>query len=221
MLAAVPSVVIGLWGIYVLAPFNAQHVQPFLSDVLGWIPIFANGQDKVESTVFTAMIVLTIMIIPITSSICRELFLGVPEELEEGSIGLGATRWEMVKTVVVPSVRGGVVAAIILGLGRALGEAIAVTQVIGNFIPLQRSIFEPGDTLASRLANQYQGAITNIQISSLIYLGVDPARDHVRHELRRAAHRQALRGPAGGRRADDGAGISASRRPAAAAAACW
>ena len=105
--------------------------------LLGWIPIFAHGQDKVESTVFTAMIVLTIMIIPITSSICRELFLGVPEELEEGSIGLGATRWEMVKTVVVPSVRGGVVAAIILGLGRALGEAIAVTQVIGNFIPLQ------------------------------------------------------------------------------------
>jgi phosphate transport system permease protein len=172
MLAAVPSVVIGLWGIYVLAPFNAQHVQPAISAVLGWLPIFANGQDKVESTVFSAMIVLTIMIIPITSSICRELFLGVPEELEEGSIGLGATRWEMVKTVVVPSVRGGVVAAIILGLGRALGEAIAVTQVIGNFIPLHRSIFEPGDTIASRVANQYQGAITNIQISALIYLAL-------------------------------------------------
>src|SRR5205085_4200263 len=121
---------------YVLAPFDAQHVQPFLSSFLGWIPIFSGGQDKTESTVFTAIIVLTIMTIPITSSICRELFLGVPSELEEGSIGLGATRWEMVKTVIVPSVRGGVVAAIILGLGRALGEAIAVTQVIGNFIPL-------------------------------------------------------------------------------------
>jgi phosphate transport system permease protein len=172
MLAAVPSVVIGLWGIFVLAPFNAQHVQPFLSSFLGWLPIFANGEDKVESTVFTAIIVLTIMIIPITSSICRELFVGVPTELEEASIGLGATRWEMVKTVVVPSVRGGVVAAVILGLGRALGEAIAVTQVIGNFIPLQRSIFEPGDTLASRVANQYQGAISNIQISALIYLAL-------------------------------------------------
>ena len=172
MLAAVPSVVIGLWGIYVLAPFNAQHVQPFISSFLGWLPIFANGQDKIESTVFTAIIVLTIMIIPITSSICRELFIGVPEELEEGSIGLGATRWEMVRTVVVPSVRGGVVAAIMLGLGRALGEAIAVTQVIGNFIPLQRSIFEPGDTIASRVANQYQGAISNIQISALIYLAL-------------------------------------------------
>lgn len=172
MLAAVPSVVLGLWGIFVLAPFDAQHVQPFLGKTLGWIPIFAHGQDKVESTVFTAIIVLTIMVIPITSSICRELFLGVPTELEEASIGLGATRWEMVKTVVVPSVRGGVVAAIILGLGRALGEAIAVTQVIGNFIPLKLSILEPGDTLASRVANQYQGAITNIQIASLIYLGL-------------------------------------------------
>jgi phosphate transport system permease protein len=172
MLAAVPSVVVGLWGIYVLAPFDAQHLQPFLGATLGWIPIFAHGGDKVESTVFSAMLVLTIMIIPITSSICRELFISVPTELEEGAVGLGATRWEMVKTVVVPAVRGGVVAAVILGLGRALGEAIAVTQVIGNFIPLKLSIFEPGDTLASRTANQYQGATSNLQISSLIYLAL-------------------------------------------------
>ena len=170
MLAAVPSVVIGLWGIYVLAPFDAQHLQPLLGSLFGWIPIFAHGGDKVESTVFSAMLVLTIMIIPITSSICRELFLGVPDELEEGAVGLGATRWEMVKTVVVPSVRGGVVAAVILGLGRALGEAIAVTQVIGNFTPLKLSIFEPGDTLASRTANQYQGAVSNLHVASLIYL---------------------------------------------------
>ena len=171
MLAAVPSVVIGLWGIYVLAPFDARHVQPFLHSFLGWIPIFG-GDAHTESTVFTAIVVLTIMAIPITSSICRELFIGVPSELEEGSIGLGATRWEMVKTVVVPSVRGGVVAAIILGLGRALGEAIAVTQVIGNFIPLKTTLFAPGDTIASRVANQYQGATTNIQIASLVYLAL-------------------------------------------------
>jgi phosphate transport system permease protein len=171
MLAAVPSVVIGLWGIYVLAPFNANHVAPAIHAVLGWIPIFG-GDPHTESTVFTAIIVLTIMTIPITSSICRELFIGVPSELEEGAIGLGATRWEMVKTVVVPSVRGGVVAAIILGLGRALGEAIAVTQVIGNFIPMGRSLFAPGDTIASRLANQYQGASTDRQIAALIYLGL-------------------------------------------------
>lgn len=172
MLAAVPSVVVGLWGIYVLAPFDAQHLQPFLGRTLGWIPIFAHGQDKVESTVFSAILVLTIMIIPITSSICRELFLGVPTELEEGAIGLGATRWEMVRTVVVPSVRGGVVAAVILGLGRALGEAIAVTQVIGNFTPLKLSIFQAGDTAASRLANQYQGAPSNLALSALIYLAL-------------------------------------------------
>ena len=134
------------WAAWVLAPVMAQHVQPFLGSFLGWIPIFAHGQDKTESTVFTAIIVLTIMIIPITSSICRELFIGVPTELEEASLGLGATRWEMVKTVVVPSVRGGVVAAVGLGLGRALGEAIAVSQVIGNFTPLKLSVFEPGDT---------------------------------------------------------------------------
>ncbi len=171
MLAAVPSVVIGLWGIYVLAPFDARHVQPFLHSFLGWIPIFG-GDPHTESTAFTAIVVLTIMTIPITSSICRELFMGVPSDLEEGSIGLGATRWEMVKTVVVPSVRGGVVAAVVLGLGRALGEAIAVTQVYGNFIPLHVSLFSSGDTIASRVANQYQGAISNIQISALIYLAL-------------------------------------------------
>ncbi len=172
MLAAVPSVVVGLWGIYVLAPFDARHVQPLLGSILGWIPVFAHGGDHVESTVFTAMVVLTIMTVPITSSICRELFLGVPSELEQGAIALGATRWEMVRTVVVPSVRGGVVAAVILGLGRSLGEAIAVTQVIGNFIPLRASIFEPGDTIASRLANQYQGAVSSTQIAALVYLAL-------------------------------------------------
>src|SRR5581483_9873533 len=171
MLAAVPSVVIGLWGIYVLAPFDARHVQPAIHAVLGWIPIFG-GDAHTESTVFTAIIVLTIMAIPIISSICRELFIGVPTELEEGPIGLGATRGEMVKTVVVPSVRGGVVAAVILGLGRARGEAIAVTQVIGNFIPLKTTLFASGDTIASRIANQYQGATTNTQIASLIYLAL-------------------------------------------------
>lgn len=170
MLAAVPSVVIGLWGIYVLAPFDAHHVQPFLSSFLGWIPIFAHGGDEVESTVFSAILVLTIMIIPITASICRDLFLGVPSELEEGAIGLGATRWEMVRTVVVPSVRGGVVAAVILGLGRALGEAIAVTQVIGAGNAIHKSLFETGDTLASRVANQFQGATSKMHISALFYL---------------------------------------------------
>ena len=172
MLAAVPSVVDRALGDLRARAVRRAAPAAVPRHVFGWIPIFAHGGDKVESTVFSAMLVLTIMIIPITSSICRELFVGVPTELEEGAVGLGATRWEMVKTVVVPSVRGGVVAAVILGLGRALGEAIAVTQVIGNFTPLKLSIFEPGDTLASRTANQYQGAVSNIQVASLIYLAL-------------------------------------------------
>jgi phosphate transport system permease protein len=170
MLAAVPSVVVGLWGIFVLGPLMAHHVEPVLHRWLGFIPIFGGAPSA--SSLFTAIIVLTIMIIPITSAVCRELFLAVPRDLEEGALALGATRWEMVRGVVLHYTRGGVVAAIMLGLGRALGEAIAVTQVIGNFIPLKLSLFSPGDTLASRIANQYQGADTNLALHSLIYLGL-------------------------------------------------
>jgi phosphate transport system permease protein len=170
MLAAVPSVVIGLWGIFVLAPFVSQHVEPWMAGTVGWIPFFGGAPSP--SGVLPAILVLAIMILPISSAICRELFVGVPRELEEGAVALGATRWEMVRGVVVPSVKGGVVAALVLGLGRAFGEAIAVTQVIGNADRLPHSIYQPGDTLASRIANQYQGAISNLQVTSLIYLGL-------------------------------------------------
>jgi len=113
------------------------------------------------------------MTIPITSSICRELFSGVPRELKEAALGLGATRWEMVRDVVVYDVRGGVVAGIILGLGRALGEAIAVTQVIGNSLgPFKLSLFASGNALASQVASNYQGASTNLQVASLVYLAL-------------------------------------------------
>src|SRR3954447_23493660 len=168
MLAAVPSVVVGLWGTLVLGPWIRDHVEPFLHSTLGFLPIFSG--DPSQAGMLPAIAVLTIMIIPITSSICRELFVGVPDDLEEGALALGATRWEMVRGVVLPFAKGGVVAAVILGLGRALGEAIAVTQVIGNSDQLHRSLFEPGDTLASRLANQYQGAVSDIQVASLFYL---------------------------------------------------
>ncbi len=146
MLAAVPSVVVGSWGILVLAPFDAQHVQPFLGEALGRIPIFSHGQDKVESTVFTAIVVLTIMIMILINCRSAASSLGAGGGRKR-SIGLGADALEMVKTVVVPGVRGGVVAGIMLGFGRALGEAIAVTQVIGNFIPVEAVDLEPGDTL--------------------------------------------------------------------------
>ncbi len=169
MLAAVPSVVIGLWGILVLVPFVVGDIEPFLHRYFGWIPIFGSPSPL---GVFPAMIVLAIMATPIISSICRELFVSVPRELEEAAIGLGATRWEMVRGVVIPQVKGGVVAATILGLGRALGEAIAVTQVIGNGYPLRLDIFQPGVTLASQLANQYSSSISPLFTASLMYLAL-------------------------------------------------
>jgi len=169
MLAAVPSVVIGLWGIYVLLPVVHDNVEPWLHRWFGWIPLFGTPSP---AGVLPAMLVLAIMATPIISSICRELFVSVPNDLEEAAIGLGATRWEMVKGVVIPAVKGGVVAAIILGLGRALGEAIAVTQVIGNGVPIRLNLFQPGTTLASQLANQYSSQITPLSTASLIYLGL-------------------------------------------------
>jgi phosphate transport system permease protein len=172
MLAAIPSVVIGLWGIFVLGPFLHDHLDSFLSRTLGWTPFFSGGVPATGTGLLTAVIVLTIMIIPITASIARELFLAVPDELEEGALALGLTRWEMVRGVVLPYTRGGIVAAVILGLGRAVGEAIAVTQVIGGLLGIHVSLFQSGDTLASRIAAQYQGAATNIQVASLVYLAL-------------------------------------------------
>jgi phosphate transport system permease protein len=172
MLAAIPSVVIGLWGVFVLGPFLLDHLDPFLSRTLGWTPFFSGGVPATGNGLLTAVIVLTIMIIPITASIARELFLAVPNELEEGALALGLTRWEMIRGVVLPYTRGGVVAAVILGLGRAVGEAIAVTQVIGGLLGIHVSLFQSGDTLASRIAAQYQGAATNIQVASLVYLAL-------------------------------------------------
>jgi phosphate transport system permease protein len=169
MLAAIPSVVLGLWGILVLGPFLAHHLEPWLHDHLGFIPIF--GAPSATGTgLFTAGLILTIMVVPIIASVCRELFLQVPSELEEGALALGATRWEMVRGVILPATRTGIAAAIILGLGRALGEAIAVTQVIGGGTTISRNIFGPSDTLASKIAASYQGAASGLEQSSLLYL---------------------------------------------------
>jgi phosphate transport system permease protein len=168
MLAAIPSVVLGLWGILVMGPFLANHLEPWLHRWFGFIPIFSG--DPSASGVLVAGLILAIMVVPIVASVCRELFLAVPQELEDGALALGATRWEMVRGVVLSSSRPGVAAALILGLGRALGEAIAVTQVIGAGWWIHKSLFDPGDTLASRIAAQFQGAQTNVQTSSLFYL---------------------------------------------------
>src|SRR5207248_2255976 len=168
-LAAVPSVVIGLWGIYVLGPILQRDVEPALHSALGFIPIFGSPSSSGPS-IFTAIVVLTMMILPIVASITRELFLGVPRELKDGALALGTTRWEMVRGVVFPYARGGIAAALILGLGRAVGEAIAVTQVIGGGVFVHWNIFDNGDTLASKIAASYQGATTKLQVSSLVYL---------------------------------------------------
>src|SRR3954469_4331696 len=168
LLAAIPSVVLGLWGILVLGPFAASHVAPWLNQHFGFIPLF-DGTPQ-SSGILIAVLVLTIMVVPICSSICRELFLSVPAELEEGAMALGATRWEMVRGVVLPYTRSGVSAAVILGLGRAVGEAIAVSMVIGAGFGINWSLFSTGDTLASKIANQYQSADTDILRSSLVYL---------------------------------------------------
>jgi phosphate transport system permease protein len=169
LLAAIPSVVLGLWGILVLGPFLSQHVEPWLHSALGFIPLFGQPQQTGQG-LFTASVILMIMIVPIVASISRELFLGVPRELEEGALALGATRWEMVRGVILPATRSGIAAAVILGLGRAVGEAIAVTQVIGGGTRIGWSLFPPADTLASKIASNYQGAGSELETSSLLYL---------------------------------------------------
>src|SRR5689334_4152163 len=170
LLAAIPSVVLGLWGILVMGPFLQQHVEPWLNDHLGFIPLFSGTPSNVG--LLPAILILTIMIVPIISSISRELFAGVPSDLKNGALALGATRWEMVRKVVIPHVSGGLVAATMLGFARAAGEAIAVTQVIGGTASIHAGLFAPADTLASRLASQYAGAATALQTASLAYLAV-------------------------------------------------
>jgi phosphate transport system permease protein len=170
LLAAIPSVVIGLWGIFVLGPFVENHLGPFLERWLGFLPFF-KGTPQLTGYL-PAVIVLAVMILPITAAVARELFLTVPRDLKEAALALGATRWEMIRGVVLPQTRGGLVAAIMLGLGRAIGEAIAVTQVIGGTLGIHISLFENGDTIASRIAAQYQAAATNIHISALVELAL-------------------------------------------------
>ena len=169
LLAALPSVVLGLWGILVFGPWIANHLEPWLQSWFGFLPIFSG--DPSQAGLLPAALVLTIMIIPITSAICRELFSRVPHDLTDGSLALGSTRWEAIRRVALPYAAPGISAAVLLGLGRAFGEAIAVTQVIGSGNAINRSLFPPGDTLASRIASTYQGASNNIEVQSLLYLG--------------------------------------------------
>jgi phosphate transport system permease protein len=171
MLAAVPSIVLGLWGVIVLAPYVQQHVEPFLHSVLGFLPIFGPGQTTGLS-LFTAGLLLSFMVLPIVASLSRDLFLTVPRELKEGAEALGATRWEVIRGVVLPTTIPGVIAATVLGLGRALGEAIAVYSVVGFGLSIHASLFSPGVTLAARIANDIQGYQSPTQLHALYYLAL-------------------------------------------------
>ena len=171
LLAAIPSVILGFWGLLVLAPFVQSKIEPFLRGTFGFIPIFGSPQTTGLS-LFTASLILTIMVIPIIASITRDLFQSVPPELQDGASALGATRWEVVRGIILPTTSSGVIAACILGLGRALGEAIAVSQVIGAGFAINKSVFESGNTLAAQIALQFPGALTELHKASLYYCGV-------------------------------------------------
>jgi phosphate transport system permease protein len=171
MLAAVPSVIIGLWGIIVLGPFLRSTIEPWLHDALGFIPLFGTP-SATGSGVFTAIIVLGIMALPIIAAITRDLFLTVPSELKDGALALGATRWEMVRGVVLSSMRPGIASACILGVSRALGEAIAALQVIGSVFQISSNLFAPGNTLGATIAIQANADNSKLQVASLFYLAL-------------------------------------------------
>jgi phosphate transport system permease protein len=168
LLAAIPSVVLGLWGILVFGPWVRDHLEPWLKDTLGFIPVFSG--EPSQAGILPAALVLTIMVVPITSAICRELFLRVPRDLTDGALALGSTRWESIRGVMLSYAAPGIVAAVLLGLGRAFGEAIAVSQTIGNHNAIPTSWFEPGDSLGSKVASEYVGATSLEQASSILYL---------------------------------------------------
>ncbi len=171
LLAAIPSVVYGLWGITVLVPFLRQHVMPFMSDTLGLGAIALFSGPAYGNSVFAAGIILAIMVLPYISAVSREILLAVPRSQREAAMALGATRWEMIWGAVLPYAKSGIIGAIILGLGRALGETMAVTMVIGNAPEISASLFAPGYTMASQIANQFNEAGAGMETSALMALG--------------------------------------------------
>jgi phosphate transport system permease protein len=171
MLAAIPSVILGFWGILILAPFMHSTIEPALHSALGFIPIFGEPQSTGLS-VFTAGVILTIMVVPIIASLTRDLFLSVPPELRDAAEALGSTRWEVIRGVVFPTTFSGVTAAIMLGFGRALGEAVAVASVIGAGNNAFVNLFNTGNTLAARIALEIQYIENPLQRDSLFYLAL-------------------------------------------------
>ncbi|MGB7755955.1 MAG: phosphate ABC transporter permease subunit PstC [Salinisphaera sp.] len=174
LLAAIPSIIYGMWGLFVLAPFLSDYVQPWLNDAFGDLPIFGYlfSGPPIGIGVFTAGLVLAIMVIPFITAVMRDTFEVVPAVLKESSYSLGATTWEVVRSVVLPFTKTGVVGGIMLGLGRALGETMAVTFVIGNSHSIPNGLFYPGNSIAATLANEFTEASGGLYTSALIALGL-------------------------------------------------
>lgn len=174
LLAGIPSIIYGMWGLFVVAPLLADHVQPWLIENLAPLPFIGwlfNG-PPFGIGMFTAGLILAIMVIPFISSVMRDVFEVVPPMLKESAYGLGATTWEVVRNVVLPYTKTGVIGGIMLGLGRALGETMAVTFVIGNSYDSIDSLFHPGNSIASILANEFAEAHDDLHFSALIECGL-------------------------------------------------
>ncbi|MGE5322821.1 MAG: phosphate ABC transporter permease subunit PstC [Actinomycetota bacterium] len=170
LLAAIPSVIYGLWGIFVLAPFLRAYLEPFLENYFGWTGLFTG--PKYGIGMLAAGVILAIMVLPIIASITREVVTAVPRQQREAALALGATKWEMLRMAVLRNARPGIFGATILGLGRALGETMAVTMVIGNRPEISKSLFAPGYTLASVIANEFTEAVENIHLSAIVEMAL-------------------------------------------------
>ena len=170
LLAAIPSVIYGLWGVLVMAPWLQRTVQPFLNDYLGFLPFFRGAPYGVS--MLAAVFILMIMIVPIITSITKELLLAVPDSQREAAVALGATRWEMIRLAVLPYARSGILGAVILGLGRAVGETMAVTMVIGNTPQISLSLLAPGYTMPSVIANEFAEASSKVHGAALMEIGL-------------------------------------------------
>ena len=170
LLAAIPSVIYGLWAIFVMVPLLRQYVEPVLGRYLGWSGLFEGTPYGIG--MLAAGIILAIMVVPIISSITREVMTAVPQQQREAVLALGATRWEMIRTGVLRNARAGILGGVILGLGRALGETMAVTMVIGNRPEIARSLFAPGYTMASLIANEFGEASDPLQLSALVEIAL-------------------------------------------------
>jgi len=174
LLAGIPSIIYGIWGLFIFAPFLQQHVQPYLIDLFGNVPIlsviFAGPPYGIGT--LTAGLILAIMVLPFITSISRDVFDAVPPVLKEAAYGIGCTTWEVFRSVVLPYTRVGVIGGVMLGLGRALGETMAVTFVIGNAHKISASILHPGTTISAAIANEFTEAVGDLYTSSLIALGL-------------------------------------------------